>query len=146
MKCLLVTGASRGIGRYLCEQLADEYDVVGLARTLPEGFEYRFIQADVTDPEQLSAGIKGLKLRRVYGLINCAGVASMNLFMTTPTGDRSESVRSKRSGYYLHMCCVATSNDPEWRRSHHQLLEYRGEDWPGGGGSVCGVEGCGRGF
>ncbi len=59
-------------------------NVVGLARTLPEGFEYRFIQADVTDPEQLSAGIKGLKLRRVYGLINCAGVASMNLFMTTP--------------------------------------------------------------
>ena len=58
--------------------------MVGLARTLPEQVDHRFIQADVADPEQLRAGIKGLKLKRVYGLINCAGVASMNLFLTTP--------------------------------------------------------------
>ena len=84
MECVIVTGASRGIGRYLCDQLSSDYEVVGVARSIPEAFEHRFYQADVAEPEQLQAGIKALKLRRVYGLINCAGVASMNLFLTTP--------------------------------------------------------------
>ena len=78
----MITGASRGIGRYLCEQLAEEFDVVGLARTQPVGYTQQFIQADVTDPNQLKTGFKALKLRRVYGLINCAGTASMNLFLS----------------------------------------------------------------
>ena len=86
MKSVVITGASRGIGRYLCDYLADDYDIIGLARRLPEDFEHRFIQADVTDPEQIKAGIGELGLRRVYGLINCAGIASMNLFLTTPPG------------------------------------------------------------
>ncbi len=84
MKCLVVTGASRGIGRYLCEQLSNEYEVVGLARNPPGDTGFRFAKVDVTDNDQIKAAIKKLSLQRIYGLINCAGIASMNLFMTTP--------------------------------------------------------------
>jgi 3-oxoacyl-[acyl-carrier protein] reductase len=81
---VVITGASRGIGRYLCDQLSADYQVVGIARSVPEAFEHPSIQVDVTDQERLRQGIKELDLRRVYGLINCAGIASMNLFLTTP--------------------------------------------------------------
>ncbi len=84
MKCVVVTGASRGIGQYLAERLANDYDVVGVARTIPEEFKGRFIQADVGDRSQLNVAIKSVDLKQLYGLINCAGVASMNLFLTTP--------------------------------------------------------------
>lgn len=84
MKSVVVTGASRGIGRYLCDQLASEYNVVGLARTQPEYYDGQFVQADVADRSELTTAIKKLKLKNVFGLINCAGIASMNLFLTTP--------------------------------------------------------------
>lgn len=84
MKILVVTGASRGIGLYLCEQLSNEYEVVGLARNPPGDTGFRFARVDVTNNDQIKAAIKELNLRRVYGLINCAGIASMDLFMTTP--------------------------------------------------------------
>ena len=84
MSSVVVTGASRGIGRYLCDSLSDTFDVVGVARTVSKDFPHRFIEADVTDVGQLKGGIRGLGLRQLYAVINCAGIASMNLFMTTP--------------------------------------------------------------
>lgn len=84
MSYVVVTGASRGIGHYLCSQLAEEYEVVGVARNRPPDWDHHFIQADVTEPSQLDSGMRRLNLKRVYGLVNCAGIASMNLFVTTP--------------------------------------------------------------
>jgi len=84
VKRVVITGASRGIGRYLCDQLSADYEIVGISRTVPEGFEHPLIQADVTDADGLRDAAKNPDLRRLYGLINCAGIASMNLFLTTP--------------------------------------------------------------
>ena len=84
MQTVVITGASRGIGKFLAQELSTTYDIVGVARTAPTDFAGRFIEADVTDYNSLTAGVKKHELRRVYGLINCAGIASMNLFMTTP--------------------------------------------------------------
>ena len=105
MNCVIVTGASRGIGRHLCDELAGDWEVVGLARTKPDAFPHRFILADVTDPDQVRNGIKGLGLKRVYGLINCAGIASMNLFLTTPM-DTARGILTTNAFGTMNVCAA----------------------------------------
>jgi len=86
---VLVTGATRGLGEALTRHfLALGDDVVGCGRAEAalshERYHHRV--ADVTSPEQ----VDGLfaEVRDRFGvldvLINCAGVASMNLIALTP--------------------------------------------------------------
>ena len=85
MSTVVVTGASRGIGRYLAERALGRGDrVVGLARTAVDtAFDCR--PCDVTDPASVERSLEDLrKDGSVFALINAAGVASMNLFLTTP--------------------------------------------------------------
>ncbi len=85
----LVTGARRGIGRYLSQHLLEQgYKVVGCARNPceweAEGFTYR--ETDVTDEGQVTALIRFI--RKEFGcldvLLNNAGVASMNHTLLMP--------------------------------------------------------------
>ncbi len=47
---VLVTGASKGIGRAVVDRLADSgYEVIGLARTAPSDFPGQFHQVDLAD-------------------------------------------------------------------------------------------------
>ncbi|MFE4821951.1 SDR family NAD(P)-dependent oxidoreductase [Streptomyces sp. NPDC056704] len=47
---VLVTGASKGIGRALAEQLAGEgHTLVGIARSAPQSFPGEFHEADLAD-------------------------------------------------------------------------------------------------
>lgn len=78
-KRVLVTGASRGIGRALALQLAAEgAEVLALARTskaledLPEGIER--LACDLTDGSARTALIAGLQGQRLDGVINNAGI------------------------------------------------------------------------
>lgn len=86
MDTVVVTGASRGIGRYCAEQLhATGYRVIGVSRTADSTAPFEMRIADVSDPENLTAALGDLKRdRSVYGLVNAAGIASMNLLLTTP--------------------------------------------------------------
>lgn len=87
---VVVTGASRGLGRFSAERLHEAgYRVVGLGRSQTEApFEMRI--ADVADSESVAAALKDLRRDpSLYALINAAGIASMNLVITTP----SETVR-----------------------------------------------------
>lgn len=91
MDTVIVTGASRGLGRYCADQLAAKgYNVVGFGRT-PDGkagFEMR--EVDVSDSESVAAAMHDFRRdKSVYALINAAGIASMNLVVTTP----AETVR-----------------------------------------------------
>jgi 3-oxoacyl-[acyl-carrier protein] reductase len=88
-RVLLITGASRGIGKYLVEHyLAKGYSVVGCSRGASrlEHENYQHFQLDVSD----EAGVKKMfaEITRTYGrldvLINNAGVASMNHILLTP--------------------------------------------------------------
>lgn len=91
MDTVIVTGASRGLGRFCAEQLhAAGYRVVGLGRSPDRAAAFEMRAADVADPASVASALK--EFRRdptVYALINAAGIASMNLVITTP----AETVR-----------------------------------------------------
>jgi len=88
---VVVTGASRGLGAHCAMRLHEKgYRVVGLGRNPPRDSLFEMRQADVGDAASVKAALG--ELRRdssVYALINAAGIASMNLVITTP----SETVR-----------------------------------------------------
>jgi len=86
MQTIVVTGASRGIGRYCAEQLHQRgHRVVGISRHSDESAPFEMRLADLSDPESLPAGLGDLRRdASVYALINAAGIASMNLLLTTP--------------------------------------------------------------
>ncbi len=88
---VVVTGASRGLGRYCAEQLHKAgYRVIGLGRTIKDEPPFDFRSADVSDPASIAAAMKDVRRDpSVYALVNAAGIASMNLVITTP----SETVR-----------------------------------------------------
>lgn len=83
---IVVTGASRGLGRAICDRLIQKnIDVFGLARNV-EDVPFAAVNCDVSSYESVKAVAQQLKKdgKRVIGLVNAAGVASMNLAVTTP--------------------------------------------------------------
>ena len=86
MDTIIVTGASRGLGRYCAEQLhLRQYRVIGLGRTLVANAPFETRVADVSDPASITSALSDLRRdRSVYALVNAAGIASMNLVVTTP--------------------------------------------------------------
>lgn len=83
---IIVTGASRGLGRAICDRLlAGGHDVFGLARNV-EGLPFPAMACDVSDYGQIKDVARELRKQKaeVGGLINAAGVAAMNLSVTTP--------------------------------------------------------------
>lgn len=83
---IVVTGASKGLGRAICERLLSRnIDVFGIARNASE-LPFPSINCDVSSYEEVKAVAQKLKKdgTKVDGLVNAAGVASMNLALTTP--------------------------------------------------------------
>jgi 3-oxoacyl-[acyl-carrier protein] reductase len=85
-KKLIVTGVSNGIGAHLASRALEHgFDVVGLSRNAPEknGVDWRY--CDVSDPDSIKEAVSDLKRDEdLFGLINVAGIASMNLTIATP--------------------------------------------------------------
>jgi 3-oxoacyl-[acyl-carrier protein] reductase len=83
---IVVTGASKGLGRSICERLiVKQKDVIGLARNV-DNLPFSSISCDVSSYEsvrEVSQRLKKLGVK-VTGLVNAAGTASMNLAVTTP--------------------------------------------------------------
>lgn len=83
---IVVTGASKGLGRAICERLiAKNISVLGLARNV-EDLPFTSLSCDVSSYNSVKAIAQQLKKDRakITGLINAAGIASMNLAVTTP--------------------------------------------------------------
>lgn len=88
-RVMLITGTSKGIGRYLSEYyLSLGWTVVGCSRTAAEPLagDYRHYLLDVADESKVKAMF--VELRNEFGkievLINNAGIASMNHVLLTP--------------------------------------------------------------
>jgi 3-oxoacyl-[acyl-carrier protein] reductase len=83
---IVVTGASKGLGRAICNRLIEKnIDVFGLARHV-EDVPFASMKCDVSSYESVKEVAQHLKKEgiKVTGLVNAAGIASMNLAVTTP--------------------------------------------------------------
>jgi 3-oxoacyl-[acyl-carrier protein] reductase len=76
-KSIVITGASKGIGRAAADSLAESgWSVIGIARRSPAHFPGTFIEADLADRAATQAVADDLAVRgHVVGIVNNVGVA-----------------------------------------------------------------------
>ncbi len=93
---ILITGTSRGIGRYLAEYYANKgHNIIGCSRS-ESNFShalYKHYTLDITDENAVSNLVSRIKkeYNSLDALINNAGIASMNHFLLT-TLDKAKDV------------------------------------------------------
>jgi 3-oxoacyl-[acyl-carrier protein] reductase len=102
---IIVTGASRGLGQAIAERLIEKgEEVIGLARSV-SGISIDAIECDVSDytsVKNASREIKRMK-KPVKAFINAAGVASMNLAVTTDESTVQKLIQTNLVGSIY--CC-----------------------------------------
>ena len=82
---IIVTGAGRGLGKAITERLTEKGEqVLGLART-KDALQIDGIECDVSDYSSVKNAAREVKRLKqtVKAFINVAGVASMNMAVTT---------------------------------------------------------------
>jgi 3-oxoacyl-[acyl-carrier protein] reductase len=97
---IIVTGASRGLGRTVCERLVSQgIEVLGVSRSKAD-LPFESIQCDVSSIDQIKEMTRSVKQsgKRVSGLINAAGIASMNLALTMPLETSKKLVETNLLG------------------------------------------------
>lgn len=102
---IIVTGASRGLGRAICDRLlSKEVAVFGLARNVQD-VPFSSMSCDVSSHENIKLVVQKLKKDglKITGLINAAGIASMNLALTTPAAVSQKIINTNLLGSIY--CC-----------------------------------------
>lgn len=102
---IVVTGASKGLGRAICTRLIEKnFDVFGLARNV-EHIPFASMRCDVSSYESVKEVAQHLKKEgiKVFGLVNAAGIASMNLAITTPQSVAQKIINTNLLGTIY--CC-----------------------------------------
>ena len=102
---IIITGASRGLGQAISERLIEKGEVVlGLARN-PSGMSFDAMECDVSDYASVKNASKEVKRMKkpVTAFINAAGVASMNMAVTTDESTVQKLIQTNLVGTIY--CC-----------------------------------------
>lgn len=102
---IIVTGASRGLGQAITERLIDRgEEVIGLVRST-SGLNINAIECDVSDYASVKNASKEVKRMKkpVKAFINAAGVASMNMAVTTDESTVQKLIQTNLVGTIY--CC-----------------------------------------
>ena len=117
---IIVTGASRGLGKAITERLTEKGEkVVGLARSV-NGLSIEAIECDVCNYDSVknaSRKVKQLK-QPVKAFVNAAGVASMNMAVTTDKSTVQKLIQTNLVGTIY--CCQLF--DPIMLRKKHGIF------------------------
>jgi 3-oxoacyl-[acyl-carrier protein] reductase len=105
-KILLITGTSRGIGRYLVEYYAKKNFIIIGCSLHPVDFEiknYHHFCLDVTNEKKVKEVFSYIRkeFKRLDVLINNAGIASMNHTLLTPFSKAQEIIHTNFLGTFL---------------------------------------------
>lgn len=118
MKCALVTGGSRGIGKAICKKLAQdsEYHIIinynsnkeAALDTLKQVQEFgstgEIIQFDVADADAVKNALDSWMVNNEHGiievLVNNAGITKDGLFMWMPADDWHKVINTSLNGFY----------------------------------------------
>ena len=106
---IVITGASKGIGRAICERLlSTKIELFGLARDVSE-VPFPAMSCDVSSYEEVKVVAQKLKRdgTKIEALINAAGTASMNLAVTTPPKVSKQIINTNLLGTIY--CCQLIS-------------------------------------
>mgnify|MGYP000483417801 CR=1 FL=1 len=104
-KLIIVTGASRGLGKAITERLTKKGEkVVGLSRSV-DGLDIESIECDVSDYLSVKSAARKVKQMKtsVKAFINAAGVASMNMAVTTDESTVQKLIQTNLVGTIY--CC-----------------------------------------
>ena len=102
---IIVSGASRGLGQAIANRLVEKgEDVIGLARSTG-GMTIDAIACDVSDYASVKSASREIKKikKPVKAIINAAGVASMNLAVTTDESTVQRLIQTNLAGTIY--CC-----------------------------------------
>ena len=102
---IIVTGASRGLGKAITNRLIEKgEEVVGLARSVSE-ISIDAIECDVSDYSSVKSAYREVKRMKkpVKAFINAAGVASMNMAVTTDESTVQKVIQTNLVGTIY--CC-----------------------------------------
>jgi 3-oxoacyl-[acyl-carrier protein] reductase len=102
---IIVTGASRGLGQAITERLVERgEEVIGLARNT-SGMNINAIECDVSNYASVKRAAKEVKRMKkpVKAFINAAGVASMNMAVTTDESTVQKLIQTNLVGTIY--CC-----------------------------------------
>ena len=102
---IIVTGASRGLGQAITERIIEGgEEVIGLARNT-SGLNINAIECDVSDYASVKNASKEVKRMKkpVKAFINAAGVASMNIAVTTDESTVQKLIQTNLVGTIY--CC-----------------------------------------
>ena len=102
---IIVTGANRGMGQAITERLIEKgEDVIGLVRN-SSGLKINAIECDVRDYSSVKNASKEVKRMKksIKAFINVAGVASMNMAVTTDESSVQKLIQTNLVGTIY--CC-----------------------------------------
>ena len=102
---IIITGTSRGLGKAIAERLIEKGEkVVGLARSVNE-LGIKNIECDVSDYSSVKNASREIKKMKkpIKAFINAAGVASMNMAVTTDESTVQKLIQTNLVGTIY--CC-----------------------------------------